>query len=351
METHEGREWLVAPVVALVEGVVAGSIGPVLVPADELAVFVEAWNGIPLTVNHPSVNGEPVSANSPAVLEKQSIGRLFNMQFNERRIQGELWLDMAKCKAMGGEALQILNRVQAGEALEVSTGYFCETEAQKGTFEGKEYWGVTRNIRPDHLALLPNDIGACSWADGCGAPRTNSGGLMDSVKTAIVSLAEKLGLQIQTKHEAEAVKMADTVTPTPNPCGCPHLSVANTAAQPPVTPPATPPIAPPAAPQTLEQAIADIKHPELKSMIENMLREKQTARAKIIEGLTGNARCTLTKDQLSAIDDATLDALGKTFAAIPADYTGKGVATNAAGGNQDEVFEAPAIVTAPFEKQ
>jgi copper chaperone CopZ len=28
---------------------------------------------------------------------------------------------------------------------------------------------------PDHLALLPNSVGACSWQDGCGIPRVNQG--------------------------------------------------------------------------------------------------------------------------------------------------------------------------------
>ena len=61
-----------------------------------------------------------------------------------------------------------------GDIIEVSTGYFADKLDESGEFEGEEYDGVQINLRPDHLAILPNTIGACSVDDGCGFPRTNA---------------------------------------------------------------------------------------------------------------------------------------------------------------------------------
>lgn len=193
-ETFEGRDHIVVPVVALVAGVVNGE----LALAEEIAASLPAWDGVPFTVNHPvDAKGQAISANSPKVLEATAIGRTFNMEFVDDRLKGEIWIDVEKAKSLGGEALQILERVEAGEALEVSTGYFRDVEAGTGEFSGIPYDGIQRNLRPNHLAGLPNDIGACSWDNGCGAPRINAKGktMKDHVRGAIATLAAVFGLQ------------------------------------------------------------------------------------------------------------------------------------------------------------
>src|SRR5262245_413939 len=61
-----------------------------------------------------------------------------------------------------------------GEIMEVSTGLFIDLEEVDGFYNNERFSGIWRNIVPDHLAVLsPGTIGACSVADGCGAPRTN----------------------------------------------------------------------------------------------------------------------------------------------------------------------------------
>jgi hypothetical protein len=35
-------------------------------------------------------------------------------------------------------------------------------------WNGEEYEETLYDFIPDHIALLPNELGACSWADGCG---------------------------------------------------------------------------------------------------------------------------------------------------------------------------------------
>lgn len=63
-ETLNGREYVVVPVTMMVEGVHSGSKGPLLHTSEELGKIPESWNGMPVTVDHPVVEGLPVSAHS-----------------------------------------------------------------------------------------------------------------------------------------------------------------------------------------------------------------------------------------------------------------------------------------------
>lgn len=187
IEVFEGRDHMVAPCVAIVAGVLNG----ILISGAEISIFTEAWNGIPLTVNHPMEGLIPVSANRPDIIESQAIGRFWNAFFENDSLKGELWIDIQKSQDLGGEAVEILDLLENSGNLEVSTGFWAEHENRVGTFKGKKFFATAHNIRPDHLALLPNDIGACNWADGCGAPRINQA---DIANASIVSATiEHLG--------------------------------------------------------------------------------------------------------------------------------------------------------------
>lgn len=191
--THDGRQYLVAPVVALVPGVLNGE----LVPAEEVAKFIAAWNDAPVPVYHPMLDGDPVSARSLEILEETVIGRFQHVSFDDR-LRGELWLDIARAEQMGGEAAAVVAALQAGQPVEVSTAYFRDVEEASGFWHGIPYNGISRNIRPDHLALLPGALGACSWQDGCGAPRlhqaviTQGGGMTTITIQTELSLDERL---------------------------------------------------------------------------------------------------------------------------------------------------------------
>lgn len=172
--THAGREYLIAPVVPIKEAVLNGE----LVLGEEIGRYVGSWNGIPLPLGHPTERGVPVSANTPD-LDARTPGRFWNAEFDGEKLHGEIWLDIEKCQQIGGDALRALERLEAGEPVEVSTAYWRDLEpVTGGTYQGKAYHGIARNLRPDHLALLLDEVGACSWQDGCGAPRINQRGTM-----------------------------------------------------------------------------------------------------------------------------------------------------------------------------
>ena len=106
-EELNGRQYIVVPMVMILEGVHVGSQGPVYYSLDELAKTPKQWNMKPIVIEH----------------------RL---------------------------------------PMEVSTGLFSELVMESGTWNGEEYKGKIINIRADHLAILPKKQGACSLSDGAG---------------------------------------------------------------------------------------------------------------------------------------------------------------------------------------
>ncbi len=162
----EGQDHLVFPVIAAKEVV----MNELLYPENELKKNVVSWNGVPITVNHPTKNEQNVSINSPEMLEKFSVGKFFNVRY-DNGVKGEMWFNISQAEGKGFD--KVVSGLKDGVMMEVSTGVLAEQNEISGIFKNKEYSGIVKGIIPDHLALLPNDVGACSVDDGCGTHRTN----------------------------------------------------------------------------------------------------------------------------------------------------------------------------------
>ena len=175
-ETLDGTPHLVFPVVMMVEGVHDGSQGAVLHQESELSQTVEAWNGIPVTISHPMDGEVHISANSPSVLDESAVGRIFNTIYSGG-LRAEAWINVEKIIEKSPEAYEAILNCQP---MEVSVGVFNDTEeAQEGAkWNGEIYGHIASNYKPDHLALLPGEEGACSWDDGCGLRVNKKGGTM-----------------------------------------------------------------------------------------------------------------------------------------------------------------------------
>lgn len=161
-----GKDYLIAPLTMIVPGVLPGSKGPLLYTEEELSRSPEAWNHVPITVGHPLDKGKPVSARSPEVLERQGIGFVFHAMMKDK-LTAEGWFDIDKVKRLDP---RILSALESGTPMELSTGLFTDNEpAHNGAeWKGISYVGIARNHRPDHLAVLPDEQGACGLKDGCG---------------------------------------------------------------------------------------------------------------------------------------------------------------------------------------
>jgi hypothetical protein len=163
--TLQGRNHMVLPVVMLTEGVHAGSGGPLYYPLDEINNSAPLWNGKPVVFGHPMNGATPVSVASSPHTWEGTFGKLFNSRVDGQKLRAEIWLDVALTEE---KAPKVLEALRAGRNLEVSTGLFTIDEPQRGTWNGEPFTAIARDYRPDHLAILIDQPGACSWADGCG---------------------------------------------------------------------------------------------------------------------------------------------------------------------------------------
>lgn len=188
---HQEKAHLVVPVVMMVEGVHNGSLGPIYHPIEELAKYPESWNGIPVVVYHPEKDGEPVSANSPEVIDAMTVGRVYNTSVDGKKLKAEVWFDEEKLNKV---STNTLNDVNDSRQIEVSLGMYADYEVEEGEWNGETYQMIAYNHRPDHLAILPDQIGACSCADGCGLGVNNMD--INATVTGMEEKRKELGMSV-----------------------------------------------------------------------------------------------------------------------------------------------------------
>ena len=198
-DTLEGKEHLVVPCVMITEGVHNGSMGPLYYPAKEIAKSAPAWNSKPVVVNHPTINGLPISACAPDVFNTRKIGVLMNTRWEDGKLKTECWIDVEKSNKVDDRVLQA---VENGEMMEVSTGLFMDDEKVEGEWNGEKYETIVRNYRPDHLAILPDHKGACSIEDGAGLLRNKA-----DLQGAEKKLADHLALRFNELSHNEIWRM------------------------------------------------------------------------------------------------------------------------------------------------
>ena len=218
IKEFQGKDHLIVPLVALVEGVLQGVNAPTpeLAPVSVFGKVPEGWNGRPVLVNHPEMNGKLVSANIPEVVENRQIGQVFNSTIEDSKLKMEAWIDLEKVEEVGGITKDTIDTLAKGDRfIEVSTGLFVESTPRKGRFNGEAFEGVWTEVTPDHLAILEEGTsGACSIEDGCGAPRLNCNGNCacggEDVKTTWQTFMEKtlklLGKKIPQMHRTDLDK-------------------------------------------------------------------------------------------------------------------------------------------------
>lgn len=353
-EVWQGEDHLVVPVVMIVEGVLNGA----LLPVAEFGRFPESWNGRPVPVLHPQDRGVMISAGRPDIIEKNTLGFLFNTVVDGNKLKSEAWLSRQKADRLGyGDMLRDL---EAGGVMEVSTGYFSDDDPVAGTYGDKAYTVIHRNIRPDHLALLPGEIGACSVEDGCGT-RTNSKKEMFAMRVneawAVItkSLGLKSNCQCEGDEHMDILKEADALVKT-NALDAKQLAAIQKMA--------------PADREVMSAFIAalqmagdpgeEVEEEELPDAMEEDEEEKpkmmtkkaekppakevdidalvankvaeHLRRADVVGKLSTNEKNTLSEADMKAMSVEQLEAVEKMIR--PADYSGAGAfATNGTGDN------------------
>lgn len=190
-EAFNGRKYLVASARLIVPGVLPGSDGPLLYPPEEIVRNYSDWNGMPLVAKnvsgfpratstaHPFKDGKPTTARSPVILAAQGVGWWYNTSIDPTtaNLDGEAWFDEEDTRRVDS---RILTRLEAGQTIEVSSGLgLTKVPAPPGSThnDGRPFSSVARNYHPDHVAVLIDEIGACSIKDGCGILVNSDGSL------------------------------------------------------------------------------------------------------------------------------------------------------------------------------
>lgn len=179
-ESLQGRLYLVAPLTMIVPGVLSGSRGSLYYPLEEIRKNPTAWNGMPITLGHPSIDGKPVSARTPEVLNTKALGMILRTQADQELIS-EGWFDI---ELTNRSAPGLIDRIEAGKKVEVSTGLGVQQEIVNGEYNGRAYQAIARNYQPDHLAILLDTPGACSINDGCGVNNEDELGSVEDITNA-----------------------------------------------------------------------------------------------------------------------------------------------------------------------
>jgi len=99
------KQYLVVPVVMMVEGVHNGSAGPVFHSADELGKSADAWEGVPVTIHHPELNGNFVSVNSEGIMENYAVGYVTYPVMKDNKLTAFVYLDSQRLMALSTETL------------------------------------------------------------------------------------------------------------------------------------------------------------------------------------------------------------------------------------------------------
>ena len=151
--------------------------------------FASKWNDVPAVIYHTWDSAKEIET-----IDASLIGRVYkpNILYGGEedaefpygkyeseepiRLLVELHIEEAQIlKQKKGK--ETLKRIINGEMIEVSTGYYMTDYLwQRGKFNNKEFGGIQIKAEPDHLAILPDQIGAYSIGMGGGLNRMNQEG-------------------------------------------------------------------------------------------------------------------------------------------------------------------------------
>ncbi|MBL8817686.1 MAG: hypothetical protein JNL58_16795 [Planctomyces sp.] len=115
-----------------------------------------------------------MSAQNPELLNSQGIGIVRKPRVTPKgALVAEGWFDIERTERVDQRVRYALQR---GDQIELSTGLYMETVSVRNgsQYNGKPYTHIAMSFRPDHLAILPDQLGACSIKDGCGVGVVNS---------------------------------------------------------------------------------------------------------------------------------------------------------------------------------
>lgn len=168
----DGKEHIVInDVVPIVDDIVMNGI---FYPADEINKSYMTLNDNLMPLDHPRINNEHVSALNPQAINNFYIGAWGrNVRKSNNRVLMDAYIDrkFAESTEKGRMLVNRLDDMMNGKnttPIHVSTGLTYTPDNQSGSSKGKRYKSIARNMKFDHVAILPDKQGAATPDDGVG---------------------------------------------------------------------------------------------------------------------------------------------------------------------------------------
>lgn len=203
-EKRNGRDVVIVPSATLPDNIVMNGI---MYPSDEIEKSFAGLERTPAPLGHPTINGKFVSAKDP---EGINLGWIGAWNENLRRENGRVFLDKVidvetASRSEGGK--RVLNAIEKGQPVHTSTGLFALLEAANGDVP---YKNIAREIEFDHDAILLDEDGAATPADGVGM-MVNSKGEQEEIKAINSTITEEAerGVDWAIEHLAQALERRD----------------------------------------------------------------------------------------------------------------------------------------------
>lgn len=191
---YDGRDTIIVPVIMAKSSIPMNGF---LFPAEEM--FPAAWNGVPVTIGHPQEGDGFISANAtPDILAKWSVGRIFEAVIDGDALKAQAYIDIGKIENL---APGLLEALETGAPIDVSTGLFSDSVERPGKVGDREYEEVYSNVVPDHLAILIEEEGACSFADGCGVRANKAEQVLRAMQDEFQTFMEAIRMKLKLNKD------------------------------------------------------------------------------------------------------------------------------------------------------
>lgn len=177
-ENRNGREVVVVPSATLVDNIVMNGIR---YPAKAIDASYQSLEQTPAPLGHPTINGQFVSAKSPAGLVRGWIGA---HNENVRRADGRVYVDKVidveiANQSEGGK--RVLEAINAQKPIHTSTGLLARLVELKNDSDARY---EVESMVLDHDAILLDEEGAAKPEQGVGIFVNSSGEEIEVINSA-----------------------------------------------------------------------------------------------------------------------------------------------------------------------
>ncbi|KZR48726.1 DUF2213 domain-containing protein [Klebsiella aerogenes] len=164
-----------------------------LYPAAEIEKAYNSLERNPMPLGHPKVDGKHVSARDVRAVNEYHVGAwLQNVSHEGGKVTGDMYVNRqyAESSEKGKRLINRLDEMIAGtnsEPIHISTGLLYSGIAANGESKGKKYNEIATNMMFDHVAVLLDEPGAGTPAEGVGIFVNAEG---DELEIEVVNLAD-----------------------------------------------------------------------------------------------------------------------------------------------------------------